>query len=165
MRYFITFACYGGHLHGDEAGSVDPRHNLVGTRLIAPDTNRATAERSRMLQEPYLMDQSERTTVLAAIQEHCEYRGWKLWAAHVRSNHVHAIVEAEVSPEKIMNEFKSYASRALNLFQIGTSGRKRWARHGSTRWLWKDQDVKDAMKYVIDEQGEPMELFVAEDLR
>ncbi|HEX4135855.1 MAG TPA: hypothetical protein VHY84_14670 [Bryobacteraceae bacterium] len=27
MRYFITFSCYGLHLHGDESGSVDRRHN------------------------------------------------------------------------------------------------------------------------------------------
>ena len=30
MRYFITFARYGARLHGDESGSVDRRHNLVG---------------------------------------------------------------------------------------------------------------------------------------
>ena len=59
--------------------------------------------------------------------------------------HVHAIVEAEAPPERIMNEFKSYASRELNrLTTTGGSERKRWARHGSTRWLWKDEDVKRA---------------------
>jgi hypothetical protein len=63
-----------------------------------------------------------------------------------------------------MNEFKSYAGRELNRFENGTSGTRRWARHGSTRWLWKDQDVRDALKYVIDEQGEPMALFVAQGL-
>ena len=118
-----------------------------------------------MLQEPYVMDQADRTAVLAAVQEHCAYRGWKLWAAHVRSNHVHVIVESDVRPEKIMNEFKSYSSRELNRFLNGTSERRRWARHGSTRWLRKDQDVKDALKYVIDEQGEPMAMFVADELR
>lgn len=164
MRYLITFACYGAHLHGDEAGSVDPQHNLVGTRLIAPDADRAIEERSRMLQEPYVMDYAERTTVLDAMHQHCEYRDWKLWAAHVRSNHVHAIVEAELPPEKIMNELKSYASRALNRLQSGAPERKRWARHGSTRWLWKDQDLKDAIEYVIDKQGEPMAMYIAEDL-
>ena len=111
------------------------------------------------------MDQADRTAVLAAVQEHCAYRGWKLWAAHVRSNHVHVIVESDVRPEKIMNEFKSYSSRELNRFLNGTSERRRWARHGSTRWLRKDQDVKDALKYVIDEQGEPKAMFVADELR
>jgi hypothetical protein len=42
--------------------------------------------------------------------------------------------------------------------------RKRWARHGSTRWLWKDEEVQQALQYVVDEQGEPMALFIAEML-
>jgi REP element-mobilizing transposase RayT len=115
-----------------------------------------------MLQDPYVLDQGSRRLVLAAIRRHCEHRGWNLLAAHIRSNHVHAIVEAEIQPERIMNEFKSYASRELNRLGAGGPDRKRWARHGSTRWLWTDEDVRQALQYLIDEQGEPMALFVAE---
>ena len=77
---------------------------------------------------------------------------------------MHVIVEAEARPERIRNEFKSYARSELN--RLGSDGpdRKRWARHGSTRWLWKDEDVRHALQYVIDEQSEPMALFVAEEL-
>ena len=114
-----------------------------------------------MLQDPYVLDAVARPVVLAAIHRHCAYRGWNLLAAHVRSNHVHILVEAETQPERIMNEFKSYASRELNQLTSERPDRKRWARHGSTRWLWKDQDVRHALQYVIDEQGEPMALFVA----
>jgi len=32
--YLITFACYGAHLHGDESGSVDRKHNLPGGRML-----------------------------------------------------------------------------------------------------------------------------------
>jgi hypothetical protein len=77
---------------------------------------------------------------------------------------VHVIVDADASPERIMNEFKSYASRELNRMGSETADRKRWARHGSTRWLWKDEDVRHALQYVIEEQGEPMALFVAKEL-
>ena len=49
---------------------------------------------------------------MAAIRRHCEHRGWNLLGAHVRSNHVHVIVEAEARPERIMNEFKSYAAES-----------------------------------------------------
>jgi len=115
-----------------------------------------------MLQDPYVLDEASRTVVLAAIQRHCAQRGWNLLAAHVRSNHVHAVVEAEARPERIMNEFKSYASRALNRLGSGGPDRKRWARHGSTRWLWKDEDVRQALRYVIEEQGEPMALVAVE---
>ena len=164
MTYFITFACYGARLHGDESGSVDRHHNLVGSRLLEPDAQRVTRERRAMLQDPYLLDEAARALVLAAIQRHCAYRGWKLLAAHVRSNHVHTMVEAETRPERMMNEFKSYASRELNRLTGEGTDRKRWARHGSTRWLWKDEDLRQALKYVIDEQGEPMAVFVAEEL-
>ena len=128
---------------------------------MEPDADRAMAERRKMLQDPYVLDAVARPVVLAAIQRHCAYRGWNLLAAHVRSNHVHIIVEAETRPERIMNEFKSYASRELNQLTGESPDRRRWARHGSTRWLWKDQDVRHALQYVIEEQGEPMALFVA----
>jgi REP element-mobilizing transposase RayT len=55
-----------------------------------------------------------------------EVRGWNLLAGHVRSNHVHAIVESETRPERIMNEFKSYASRELNRLGVDSPERKRW---------------------------------------
>ncbi len=92
----------------------------------------------------------------------CLHRNWSLWAAHVRTNHVHAIVEADVAPESVMNAFKSYASRGLNRLEIDEPGRKRWARHGSTRWLWKDEDVLEAVRYVVSGQGEPMEVYVSD---
>jgi len=79
----------------------------------------------------------------------------------VRTNHVHAIIDAEPEPEKIMNSLKSYASRSLNLLGLDEPDRKRWARHGSTRWLFKDEDVRAAFEYVIEGQGEPMAVFSA----
>jgi REP element-mobilizing transposase RayT len=164
LRYFITFACYGAHLHGNESGSVDRHHNLVGSRRLEPDAERALAERREMLHDPYVLDEVARPVVLSAIQRHCAYRSWNLLAAHISSNHVHIVVEAEARPERIMNEFKSYASRELNQLTSQRPDRKRWARHGSTRWLWKDEDVMHALQYVIDEQGEPMALFVADEV-
>jgi hypothetical protein len=34
-----------------------------------------------------------------------------------------------------MNDMKSYASRRLNQLGLDEPARRRWARHGSTRWL------------------------------
>jgi hypothetical protein len=47
-----TFACYGAHLHGDESGSVDRRHNLFGGRSLEADPQRAGAERRSMNSPP-----------------------------------------------------------------------------------------------------------------
>jgi hypothetical protein len=74
LRYFITFACYDGHLHGDEAGSVDRYHNLIGSPLLKPDSKRAMAERRKMLQNPNVRDEPDRTAVLDALRKHCAYR-------------------------------------------------------------------------------------------
>ncbi len=114
-----------------------------------------------MTQPPYVLNKPARAVVLTAIKEVCAHRHWTLLTAHVRTNHVHVIVEADARPEKAMNDFKSYASRALNKLEPDKE-RKRWTRHGSTRWLWKDQDVREAIRYVIDEQGDPMGFFIAE---
>jgi REP element-mobilizing transposase RayT len=162
MRYFLTFACYGARLHGDASGSVDRRHNLFGARALEADPPRAAAERRRMHHPPYELDGHCRTAVLEALREVCRYRGWNLVAAHVRSSHVHVVAEAEVPPEKVMNDCKAYATRALNLLEGEESGRTRWARHGSTRWLWNDRDVREAIRYVVEEQGEPMALFLGD---
>ena len=110
----------------------------------------------------YLHDSVRREIVLNALHEVCLHKEWNLWAAHVRTTHVHLVVEADAPPEKVMQAFKAYASRGLNRLGIDGPDRKRWARHGSTRWLWKDEDLQQARQYVIEEQGEPMALFIAE---
>ncbi len=115
-----------------------------------------------MKQAAYELDGERRGVVLQTLRQVSRQRGWNLLAAHVRSNHVHAIVEAEVRPEKVMNDFKAYTSRALNARPGEERGCKRWARHGSTRWLWKDQDVREAIRYVVEEQGAPMAVFWSE---
>jgi hypothetical protein len=141
MTYLITFACYGCHLHGAESGSVDRDHNMLGSRLIPPDPTRVSAERHRMEQPPYEMDKNRRDAVLAAILERCSQRHWSLLAIHVRTNHVHIVIAAEIRPERLMNDLKSYASRCLNRLGLDEPARKRWAKHGSTRWLWKSEKV------------------------
>jgi REP element-mobilizing transposase RayT len=161
VTYLITFACYGCHMHGEEAGSVDRRHNLYGGRAVAADPQRAAAEREQMDQPPYSMDQSRREVVLTSIRQRCLECKWNLLAAHVRTNHVHVVVEAEARPERVMNDLKSFASRCLNRNALDGPDRKRWARHGSTRWLWKREEVSAAIQYVVDRQGDPLAVFQA----
>ncbi len=117
-----------------------------------------------MDQSAYHLDQTRRDAVLEALQEVCAHRGWSLLAAHVRSNHVHTVVAAEVPPERIMSDFKAYASRHLNRMRLDEPNRKRWARHGSTRWLWKPRHVSAAMQYVVGEQGDAMSVFESPEL-
>lgn len=112
-----------------------------------------------MDQLPYGLDEPRRRAVLASVVERCMDREWNLLAAHVRTNHIHLVIEAEAPPERVMNDLKSFASRRLNDLGFDEAGRKRWARHGSTRWLWKRNAVLSAISYVIDKQGEKMAVY------
>jgi len=124
--------------------------------LLEADPGRATTELQNRCQTVYRMEDSRRQVVLAALRERCQQQNWMLLAAHVRSNHVHMVVDAEVSPERVMNDIKAYASRRLNEVRLDGPDRKRWARHGSTRWLWNREHVSAAIHYVVEEQGDAM---------
>ena len=106
-------------------------------------------------ESPFEMNEAGRKLVLAAILEVCRYRHWHARAVHVRTSHVHAVVTSAASPERIMNDFKAYASRALNRAGIGRQ--RYWASHGSTIYLWTHDQVVDKVSYVRDQQGERME--------
>jgi hypothetical protein len=63
VTYLITFACYGCHIHGEERGSVDRKHNLPGGPVILGDARRLGAESGQMLQPEYGMDADRRRVV------------------------------------------------------------------------------------------------------
>ncbi len=157
LAYLITFSCYGSHLHGSEKGSVDRNHNLIGGRYLAPEPGLLRERARRMSRPSYALDNTRRRIVLVAIHQVCMHRKWLLIAAHVRMTHVHVVVSANVAPEIPMQAFKAYASRSLDKRETPN---KRWTRHGSTKYLWKKEDVAGAVRYVVDGQGEPMEMFL-----
>ena len=117
-----------------------------------------------MEQAPYHLDHIRREAVLEAIQEVSAHRSWNLLAAHVRSTHVHAVVKTEAPPERVMIDFKAYASRRLNQMRLDKPDCKRWVRHGSTRYLWEPEQLVAAVHYVVAEQGDAMSLFESHEL-
>lgn len=152
--YFLTFACYGARLHGDYQFAVDRNHNGYKGRYAPLSAGLARYEREALLQEPYLLSENASRVTLASIRRTCEYEQFLLHAAHVHSNHAHVVADADCPPETLLGKLKAYASRALN--QADGAKRKRWARHGSTIWLWTPQDVDMAVDYVVNHQGEPI---------
>ena len=159
VAYLITFNCYGTWLHGEKPTSVDCFNNTPGTDFLSFNSKRAILVKKRMLDTPYFLDEPRRRIVLQAIIEACCYRQWILLAAHVRSNHVHCVIHAILKPEQVMNTIKSYASRHLNKANLDGNRVNRWARHGSTLYLWKNVEVEAAIQYVVNEQGLPMAVF------
>ena len=159
LAYFITFTTYGSWLHGRAPGSVDRKHNAPGMPLLPADANLEAARRKAMRQEPYVLDAPRRAVVLRTIREVSQHRKWKLWAAHVRRNHVHVVVTSADKPEKVMADLKAWASRRLREAFGEDSDRDRWTQHGSTRWINDGKSLESAVIYVVEEQGEPMECY------
>jgi len=152
--YLITFRCYGTWLHGDERGSVDRRYyNRHGEAKITPDVE-AKARKARLLKnEPFFLGAAERQVVDAAIREVCSVRGYAFFALTVRTEHAHVVVGNSGKPERMMDSFKAYATKALRTAGLINDDVKPWSRHGSTRYLWTEEHVTKAVDYVVNGQG------------
>ena len=155
-HYLITFTTYGSWLHGDEKGSADRDHNLPGTPYLPPNEPLERHEDDQLSGPPQSLDERQRPVVRDTLLEVCDHRGWTLLAANVRTSHVHAVVAAAAVPEKVMNDFKSYATRRLTEAGLHTRSDKLWTRHGSTRYLNDELSLMAAKRYVMEEQGEDL---------
>ena len=99
------------------------------------------------------LSEARRTAVEIAIRGVCAHRGWVLYAINVRTNHVHAVVSAACKPEKILNDFKAYATRGMRAAGLWKRATTLWAEKGSRRYLWKEKSVARAIDYVLHHQG------------
>ncbi len=161
LAYFITFTTYGTWLHGTSKakGSVDAEHNAYGSAFVQPDADRLATAQKQMMQPPYIMDAAQRAVVCDAIVEMGREKGWKVWAAHVRSNHVHVVITADREPGRLMSDLKGRASSALNRAGLDEPDRRRWTRHGSTKHLFTEAQVREKIRYTLDGQGVRMAWF------
>jgi len=77
----------------------------------------------QLKERPLVLDEQQRLVALEAVLGVCRYRGWNAHAVHVRSTHVHTVVAAaDVKPEKMLTDFKSYASRRCDQRRIVSGG-------------------------------------------
>jgi REP element-mobilizing transposase RayT len=155
LAYLITFRSYGTWLHGDERGSVDRRnYNRYGTPDM-PENRKLFADEQRELRNPpVLLTSAQRHIVESAIEEVCDRRRHALHAVGVRTNHVHSVVSAACTPEHVMDSFKAYATRKLRQANLIGKDVRPWARHGSTPYLWTEEEVERAIAYVLYGQGD-----------
>ncbi len=161
LAYLISFRCYGTWIHGDQRGSMDRKHNVYGALKIPPNPRLLNSDKKQLKHLPSSLDARHRPVVEKAVREVCDYRHYVLRAVNARTNHVHSVVTTLTKPEPVLNAFKAYATRALRQKGVNSPGVKLWARHGSTIYLWKEQDVAKAIEYVLLGQGD--ELFRLDD--
>ena len=154
IAYFITFRTYGSWLHGDERGSTDRDHNAYDTPLLDPHADRLQSARLRLAQPPVMLSKSARHAVATVIREVCDHHDWILHASNVRSNHVHVVVSAPRTPEQVMIALKSWCTRRLRQLGLAQKDAKVWSRHGSTKYIWKPNQLTEACRYVVEAQGD-----------
>jgi REP element-mobilizing transposase RayT len=146
LAYLITFTTYGTWLHGDERGSVDREHNVYRTPHLAHNQRRESYEKSARKAEPVTLGDKQRDVVRRTIVEVCRHRCWNLHELNVRTHHVHAVVSAPCSPERVMSDFKSWATRRLREGGLCDDRRSPWTEHASTRYLWKPAQLVAASR-------------------
>ncbi len=152
LAYFITFRTFGTWLHGDVRGSVDRYHNEFGTPVLKADPDLEAEAEAKMCREAVVLTPAQRVIIDRTIREVCTHKEWYLRALNVRTNHVHAIVSSTRPPEFIMNALKSWGTRRLVEAGEWARGDRLWSRHGSTRYLFKEEDVNHEIKYVMEGQ-------------
>ena len=155
LAYLITFRSYGTWLHGEERGSIDRRnYHRYGTPDMPANKKLLNDERSELKNRAILLNRAQRQLTELAIREVCEHRGYVLHAVNVRTNHMHSVVSASCKPERVVDSFKAYATRKLREEDLLSRDVKPWARHGSTPYLWTEEEVQRAIDYVVNGQGD-----------
>jgi REP element-mobilizing transposase RayT len=156
LAYLLTWHAFGTWLPGEQHGSVDDKHDVFGTPFVPADPDRVARAREEMAHPSVTLDGPKRLAVHEAVVEVCSYRKWALLALHVRTTHAHAVVTAPVPPEKVMSDFKAYATRRLRRDGLVAATARVWSSHGSTRYLWTGERVLAAVEYVVNRQGAPL---------
>lgn len=156
LAYFLTWTTRGTWLHGDDRGSVHREHNQPGTPLVPPSVTRALQKEASLVAPALTLSPEQRLVVERAVRDHAAIRNWKILAMAVRTNHVHAVVQAvDRPPEEVVRQFKSWATRRLREAGMIAADRPVWTRHASTRYLWDQAGLDAAVRYVVEEQGKP----------
>jgi hypothetical protein len=159
IAFMITWTTYGTRLQGDERGTIDDDTNQRGARKVPPSPRYENLRRSQMSEPEFRLDAKCRGAVDRALSQHADFRGWRLYAKNVRTNHVHIVVGAHAAPEELLRQFKAYATRALRAAGLITGRNRVWTEGGSKKWLFTATHVNEACEYVTLRQGEdlPME--------
>jgi REP element-mobilizing transposase RayT len=160
LAYLITIRTFGTWLHGDERHSVG-RHgkNIYGTPDIFPNQKLNEKMSNELNQSAIIFNELQRKNVDSAIRELCKQRKYYLQAINVRTNHVHAVVSAQMKPERIADAFKAFATKKLREENLFGTELKIWSRGRSRRYLWKPRHVELAINYVLFGQGDlPFEI-------
>ena len=170
--WLLTWTMYGNWLPGDDRGSVSSikegdstrhRHNQVGMPYDGSIPELRHSAQTLMQGDPVRLNQEQAQAVLEQFHETATIRGWSLLAVAVMVNHVHLVVGVpdDPDPANLLKDFKSYASRALNMRYSTPINGTWWTESGSRRKLSDDDARQKAVAYVLN-QGFPLVVWAKE---
>ena len=156
LGYLITFRTYGTWLHGDDRDSVDRHHDRYGLPTLTPSSRRKQIERALLKQPPVKLSRRQRAAIDFSIRETCTIRKWDFWALNVLTNHLHCVITANCNPKTVLVALKANATRSMSTAGCWSSDLSPWARGGSKKYLWTEEELANAIAYVVEDQGEPL---------
>ena len=149
LAYFITFTVYGTFLQGDARWW---RSRCDGTRTPQPLLEQW--HRDRLNHDVVLLDDHQREATKAEIERLCQFRGWKLWEANPRSNHVHVVVTAPgYNGAKVRDQIKANCTRVIRERWPQFIERPVWTVGGD----WQCVNTEEELDQVILYAGEAQE--------
>ena len=148
LAYFITWTVYGTFLQGDLRGW---RKWKQGFNAPQPCLAEWHAERLKFSVE--LLNREQRETVDSEIHRLCSYRGWKLWASAVRSNHVHVVAYASgYAGSKVRDQLKANCTRVLRERWPAFNDRPVWTEAGDWQCVNDENELEQVIMYVTEAQ-------------
>lgn len=148
LAFFVTWTVYGTFLQGDSRWWSARRE---GSRPPQPQLEQW--HRDRLNHDVLLLTRDHRSVAAKEIQRLSDYRGWKLWVANPRSNHVHVVVGAiEHSGKQVRDQMKANCTRVLRESFSEFIGRPVWTVGGDWKCLNSDEDLDTAIAYAGEAQ-------------
>ena len=147
-RYWLlTSTTYGNWLPGDPRGFVSAVHDDHGTKAIH---NQPMTDYDRdipgmhefalgQLEGPAIsLNRPQAEAMFQQFHQTATHRTWELRAVGIMPKHAHLVVGVfgDPDPGKVLGDFKSYASRALN---------KKWGKPESGTW-WTEKGSKRKLR-------------------
>ena len=143
----ITWTTYGTWLPGDSRGW---RSKRTGSQPADPDLDAEAREKLKF--DPVHLSPHDRETVEQACRDHCDHRGWVLHAVNARSNHVHVVVVADVTPQTVRDQLKANCTAKLRQQEIPLICVRTWTKGGDCEILFNEQSVQNAIRYTLEAQ-------------
>ncbi len=155
--WMLSWTTYGSWLPGDQRGFVSELrdehgekvlHNTPGTACDADLPPLEAYAAAIMTDDAVRLVLAQAEALAEQFRETARHRGWRLLALAIMANHIHLVVgvPGDPDPEKVLGDFKAWATRRLNR---GWGRRQHWwTQSGSKRRKKTAAALRAAIRYV-----------------